>query len=187
MFQLSRIYNLLHHSIYWTIYKRHQQFPPIFWHQFTDQKFLNLINFFHKCWLKLTVWWKQAWKLSAIKGEPNLSILWEVSLFNQIWQKAISSQKAPSNLTKLFLAKKLLLAKKLVLAKKAFLADKTFLAQKPFLAKKPFLTSSPLYHSGQGFPLYLCLKILKNYYINAHWFIFLKCRLVKIHWLLLIH
>ena len=139
-----------------------------------------MINFFHKCWLKLTVWWKQAWKLSAIKGEPNLSILWEVSLFNQIWQKAISSQKAPSNLTKLFLAKKLLLAKK------TFLADTSFLAQKPYLAKKPFLTSSPLHHSGQGFPLYLCLKI-ENYYINAHWCIFLWCRLVKNHWLLLIH
>ena len=38
---------------------------------------------------------KQAWKLSAIKGKPNLSILWEV---RQIYlKKAISSQKATSN------------------------------------------------------------------------------------------
>ena len=37
---------------------------------------------------------KQAWKLSAIKGEPNLSILWEVRQIGL--KKAISSQKAMS-------------------------------------------------------------------------------------------
>ena len=47
--------------------------------------------------------WKQAWKLSAIKGEPNLSILWEVRQIHL--KKAFSSQKATSNLTQVFLDK----------------------------------------------------------------------------------
>ena len=66
---------------------------------------------------------KQAWKLSAIKGEPNLAILWEVR--QMILKKAISSQKATSNLTKVFQAEK------------PFLAEKSILAEKPFLTKKP--------------------------------------------------
>ena len=49
-------------------------------------------------------YYKQAWKLSAIKGEPNLSILWEVRQIHL--KKAISSKKGTSNLTKVFLAKK---------------------------------------------------------------------------------
>ena len=52
---------------------------------------------------------KQAWKLSAIKGEPNLSILWEVRQIHL--KKAFSSQKATSNLTKLFLDEKQFLQK----------------------------------------------------------------------------
>ena len=81
---------------------------------------------------------KQAWKLSAIKGKPNLSILWDVRIFNQIWQKDISSQraisvqKASSNLTKVFLAKKHFLqnsnfCQKYISGKKnKFLSEKLF-------------------------------------------------------------
>ena len=52
---------------------------------------------------------KQAWMLSSIKSERNLSILWEVSQIH--FEKAISSQKATSNLTKVFLDKKQFLQK----------------------------------------------------------------------------
>ena len=52
---------------------------------------------------------EQAWKLSAIKGEPNLSILWEVRQIHL--KKTFSSQKATSNLTKLFLDEKQFLPK----------------------------------------------------------------------------
>ena len=52
---------------------------------------------------------KQAWKLSAIKGEPNLSILWEVRQIHL--KKAFFNWKATSNLTKLFLDKKQFLQK----------------------------------------------------------------------------
>ena len=33
-------------------------------------------------------WQKQAWKLSAIEGEPNLSILWEVRQILQVWSSS---------------------------------------------------------------------------------------------------
>ena len=42
---------------------------------------------------------KQAWKLSAIKGETNLSILWEVRQISSFCRKAITAKKS-------FLAKK---------------------------------------------------------------------------------
>ena len=52
---------------------------------------------------------EQAWKLSAIKGEPNLLILWEV---RQIYlKKVFCSQKVTSNLTQVFLDKKQFLQK----------------------------------------------------------------------------
>ena len=118
---------------------------------------------------------KQAWKLSAIKGEPNLSILWEVRLFNHIWQKdnscqtAISVHKASSNLTKVFLAKKHFLlnsnfcqkdisGKKIFCPKRLFWLKSQFrlksrfwpkeqiLAEKPFLEKKIWLKN----HSDQN-------------------------------------
>jgi hypothetical protein len=58
---------------------------------------------------------KQAWKLSAIKGEPNLSILWEVRQIHLkkaiSSQKTISGQKATSNVTKVFLDEKQFLQK----------------------------------------------------------------------------
>ena len=99
---------------------------------------------------------KQAWKLSAIKGEPNLSILWEVRLFNQIWQKAISVHKASSNLTKVFLAEKHYLlnsnfCKKDISSKtkicpkshfwlkSQFRLKSQFWSKEPILAEKPFL------------------------------------------------
>ena len=47
---------------------------------------------------------KQAWKLSAIKGEPNLSILWEVRQIHL--KKAISSQQATSIFTEVILTEK---------------------------------------------------------------------------------
>ena len=99
---------------------------------------------------------KQAWKLSAIKGEPNLSILWEVRLFNQIWQKAISVHKASSNLTKVFLAEKQYLLnsnfcqkdissktkicpKSHFWLKSQFRLKSQFCSKEPILAEKPFL------------------------------------------------
>ena len=58
---------------------------------------------------------KQAWKLSAIKGEPSLSILWEVRQIHLkkaiSSQKTISGQKTTSNLTKVFLDEKQFLQK----------------------------------------------------------------------------
>ena len=75
----------------------------------------------------LQLLWKQAWKLSAIKGEPNLSILWEK---RQIpLKKAFSSQKVTSNFTQVFLDEKQFL-------QKSSFCRKAITAKKPFLAKK---------------------------------------------------
>ena len=91
---------------------------------------------------------KQAWKLSAIKGEPNLSILWEVRLFNHIWQKdnscqkAISVHKASSNLTKVFLAKKHFLLNNNFCQKDISGKKRYFLSEKPLLEKSQFQLKS---------------------------------------------
>ena len=61
----------------------------------------NIDKFFEKNILLLLFFQKQAWNLSAIKREPNLSIQIQIHL-----KKAFSSQKATSNLTQVFLDKK---------------------------------------------------------------------------------
>ena len=73
---------------------------------------------------------KQAWKLSAIKGEPNLSILWEIRQIHL--KKSISSQKVTSNLTKVFLDKKAVSEEKPLLPKSHFW-PKSLIKFDPFL------------------------------------------------------
>ena len=68
-------------------------------HLYLQVNYLSIPN----CYLK------QAWKLSAIKGEPNLSILWKVRQIHL--KKPFSSQKVTSNLTQVFLDKKQFLQK----------------------------------------------------------------------------
>ena len=85
---------------------------------------------------------KQAWKLSAIKGKPNLSILWEVRLFNNIWQKDNFLPKnhlCPQNKFKL---------DKSILAEKYFLLNSNF-CQKDISGKTKICPKSHFWLKSQ--------------------------------------
>ena len=107
-------------------------------------------------------WQKQAWKLSAIKGEPNLSIIWEVRLFNHIWQKDSSCQKSQFKLDKSIFGRKSFSAEQQCLPKRHFWQKKNcpkshFWLKSRFWLKEPILPKSHFWSKS-----YFCLKNLAS-------------------------
>ena len=91
--------------------------------------------------------WKQALKLSAIKGEPNLSIHWEV--------RQIHLKKWP---------------------KRHFKFDKSIIGWKPVSAEKPLLPKICFWPTSLiKFDSFLTDLIQENQKWNSHFYPFCKC------------